>query len=123
MTQSIFLQQIKELQDHFGEKQFSPGFVRRVWDEVHEMSDYAFKRFVDQMIGHRPQNRPPLMAEFREALLAWRKDNLRRETDGAVLSMRRAPDGDLAKVLDVEFGAKSVMEAFRKARKGDGEGA
>lgn len=121
MTQAFFLQQVKRLQVRFGERALDAEFVQLIWREVHEMSEHAFQRFCDVMIGSRSHNKPPLLSEFREARMQEQKLRFENDVRGASQSLERKAPAEmrehLGKVLSAEFGkVDGVGDALAIAR-------
>lgn len=113
MTPEQFAPQLNRLRIRFGDRALDKEFSQLVWREVHDMSEQAFTRFVDVMIGSRPHTKPPLLAEFREARLNERK----RAFDNEVQAVTRGTLKPLADVLRPDFGGVSgVKEALEIAR-------
>lgn len=128
MTNEAFQHQINRLINRFGDKAFGEEFLALVYRECAVMTDYAFTRAVDVWIGHRPHTKPPLLAEFREARLAFEKEQLATTCARASLTMVKANQPALKDVLKKEFGAvDSVSDALKIAklrrRVSEGEGA
>lgn len=73
MNQDVFKYQMQRLKTRFGDKHFDNEFVSLAWLEVKSMVPANFIRSIDLWIGNRPHNRPPLLAEFKEARLAEEK--------------------------------------------------
>lgn len=120
MTDIGFKDQIKRLRTRFGDKNFDAEFIQLVWTEVHDMSEHAFKRFVDVLIGSRTANKPPLLSEFREARQNEQKLKFDNDVRGAAQALRRAPEEmrkHLRQVLKADFGGvTSLTDAMEVAR-------
>lgn len=69
----LVMSQINRLKSRFGEKAFDDEFVKLATRELMAMVDANVIRSIDLWIGNRPHNRPPLLADFREARLAEAK--------------------------------------------------
>lgn len=100
MTDSFFRQQMGRLQGRFGAKAFDNEFVKLAWGEVQPMTEDGFRRFCNITIGTRPHNRPPLLTEFREAMLAELK------------AQRQTTLADVARNFEKRNG-KSVLEILK----------
>lgn len=118
MTREFFRSQMERLQTRFGMNAFDTEFVLLVWDEAREMSEPWLKRTVDTFIGSKPSNRPPLLAEFREARLMELKQSLRNDALCAIKALGIKGGRNIGDVLKPHFGAVSgAIEAFRIARR------
>ena len=123
MTEQFFANQWQRLVTRFGERSMDAEFMRLCANEVHDMSEAAFARFCDVLIGSRTANKPPLLSEFREARLAENKRRFDNEVRGAANAMF-GPSGTpqerkahVLKVLSKEFGSvSSIAEALEVAR-------
>lgn len=114
MMQADFKSQIARLKVRFGERAFDPEMVGLIWREIHEMSLEALTRSVDIWLGSRNPNNPPMLAEFREAMLSEKKLSLGNETRAA---FRRIENTTPLEEIFKEFGgARSAVEAMEKAR-------
>ncbi len=114
MTEIYFISQIDRLKRRFGDKNFDPEFIRLASFDAHKMSDSWFQRAVDVWIGSRPVSKPPLIADFKEAMLKeekFRLDNIARDANKAI---ERPANGDgLKKILKDQFGGtNSVKDAI-----------
>lgn len=109
MLKSDFDAQMARLKTRFGEKAFDAAFVHLIWLEVQRLTPESFQRMVDQMIGLRPQTKPPLLSDFKAA---------RANTDTREHKRDDRPWGrPLPEVLAKTFGAvKNVREALEIAR-------
>jgi hypothetical protein len=67
MTLDEYRDQIERMKRRFGQKAFDEEFIKLVWREVKDMSQYDFVRTADVMIGTRNHTRPPSIVDFREA--------------------------------------------------------
>lgn len=109
MTQSEFFVQIERLKTHFGQKNFTPEFVKLLAREVSMISDYNFTVTVNTWIGSRRVTNPPLLAEFIEARLAHNKKDFAKEAYGA----NREWQTGLKSYLQKEFGVDSLKDALK----------
>ncbi len=121
MTQDFYRQQLTRLRVRFGEKAMDAEFVMLVWREVHDMSESAFQRFCDVLIGSRTHHKPPLLSEFREARMQEQKIKFDNDVRGAVNFLERKAPAEMHKhlraILSKEFGGvESVMDAVDVAR-------
>lgn len=121
MTQAFFLQQVKRMHVRFGEKALDAEFVQLIWRETHDMSESAFQRFVDVMIGSRTHNKPPLLSEFREARMREQKLKFDNDVRGAAQTLAKQAPEEMRKhlraILSKEFGSvSSIAEALEVAR-------
>ncbi len=112
MNEQFFLGQVGRLRTRFGDKSFDGEFVKLIAREVHDMSEHAFQRFVDVMIGSRTAHKPPLLSEFREARMTDDKRRFDNEVNGAASAMNWPAAGGLQRFLAREYpGAKTLNDA------------
>lgn len=113
MNQECWLHQKTRLIDRFGPKNFSTEFALLCSIECKPLPNEAFVDIVNFLIGSRPANRPPLLADFRDARLAFEKRQFEKDAYGAARAMREpARFEGLRKYLAREFpGCKSLNEA------------
>ncbi len=118
MTNPCWLNQKARLIDRFGERNFSKEFSLLVAIECNSMPDQAFVDLVNVLIGSRKPNDPPLIANFRDARLAYERRQFDRDVHGAT----RAWNGParfmgLKAYLAKDFpGCKSLSEAVEVRR-------
>jgi hypothetical protein len=118
VTPEQFTAQLGRLVTRFSEKAFDQEFSQLVWREVHDMSEQAFTRTCDVMIGSRKHNDPPRLTDFREARLKEQKYAFDRDIQGACKVLAHpALAKPLADILKRDFGAVSgVKDALEIAR-------
>ena len=105
MEMRILADQLERLKRRFGEKNFDPEFIKLVANEVRTMTDYDFIRCCDVWIGTRNPNKPPLIADFREARIAADKAAFTRVvSDGTKILDHPATGDGLKKILKEQFG-------------------
>lgn len=121
MTQIFFLDQINRLKIRFGAKAFDPEFIRVIGLEIASVSDEFFRKQVDNWIGTRKNNSPPLLTDFKEARLAYEKDRLSIATDKVVKTFSYG----LKDVLKKHYNVDSLSDAMEieklKIRLGEGK--
>lgn len=88
MTQDCWLYQKSRLIDRFGERNFSKEFSLLCSLECKSIPDQPFVDIVNFMIGSRIPNKPPLLADFRDARLAYEKRKFEQDAFGAARAMR-----------------------------------
>ncbi len=116
MTQDVFEYQLQLLKTRFGDRAFDEAFTAQVAAEVASMSNEAFVRLVNVLIGTRAHNRPPLIVDFREARIAEQNRSFQREVAGAsnVLNHPANSEG-LKRILNAR-GVESLAEAIENER-------
>ncbi len=92
---NLIAQQINRLKSRFGDKAFDDEFVKLAKAEFVPMADGNVIRAVDVWIGSRPANRPPLIADFREARLAEAKVRIDYAASEAMRGFERGPRGSI----------------------------
>jgi hypothetical protein len=108
MTQTFFVEQMHRLKTRFGEKSFDIELIKLLGREIASVEEDFFRRTVDTWIGMRKNNNPPLLVDFREARLAFEKNNLARETIGASKNFAFS----LKEVLQKHYKVETVKEAY-----------
>lgn len=112
MTESFFLSQIERLKERFGPKSFDWQFVRVVGAEVSAMPDESFRRSVDNWIGGRKTNNPPLLQDFRDAKIAHEKGRFTNEVKKAATVFNYG----LKDVLKKHYNVDTLSEAMELER-------
>lgn len=115
---SLLAHQFARLRKRFGEKAFDDEFITLAMREVRGMPDAAFVSFVDVCIGSRPHHKPPLLTDFREAVLAAQRRKLEQDINGALRVFNHpAAEGGLKRFLALNYpGCKSLNEAVEVRR-------
>lgn len=82
-------------------------FKKLVAIEVRDMNTFDFRETVNVWIGERPHTKPPLLADFRQAVLARNNSKFKREVRDAGHAMQamNIDPAKLAKTLEQEYGA------------------
>lgn len=113
MTNEAYVKQVQRMFERFGRKNFDPEFVSLVWREVCTLSEEQFARITDFFIGTRQPNKPPLLADFRDARIREEKNAFTREVQGAAnVLTATAWQGGLKAYLAKHYpGCKSLWEA------------
>lgn len=120
MTQEYFNEQVERLRRRFGPGAFDPEFTRILAKEVQPMRDDHFAELVTFLIGSRAANRPPLIADIRDARITIEKNAFNRDVSGACKILRRpALSTPLHEILAKNFGDEvtDIRGAFEKARR------
>lgn len=112
MTQGEFLEQIERLKTKFGSKIYDPETTRILGAEVSGIRGNSFKRYVDQWIGSRKPNFPPLLVDFREARIAAEKERF----EETVRQVDKTLKGDLKEVLRKHYKVDTLSEAMELER-------
>lgn len=68
IDEDIFGEQIKRLRARFGDKAFDQEFCRILALEVRDITPMALVLVTTWLIGSRPPSRPPLLADFQDAI-------------------------------------------------------
>lgn len=121
MSPDFFKHQMTRLQTRFGNRSIDSEFVLLVWRECKDMSEQAFLRSIDLWIGSRAHNRPPLLAEFREARLFESKMKFQAEVQGAANTFNRKAPAEMRKHLQTVLsqaygGVESASDALEIER-------
>ncbi len=118
MEMRILADQLERLKRRFGAKNFDPEFIKLIANEVRSMADYDFVKFCDVMIGTRPPNKPPLIADFREARIRSEKIKFDFMTSSLAKTLAEpAKQEGLKKILREQYGnVSSVNEAIEYKR-------
>lgn len=114
MVGSEFQKEIARLVDRFGERNFSPEFVKLIAEHVSDLDHFWFSRLVTNMIAERRPTDPPLLQDFRIPAYHRRQANLSMQTKQAATSWSKA--GGLEEFLK-RVGAKNLNEAMRLNKK------
>ncbi|RYD27407.1 MAG: hypothetical protein EOP89_04835 [Lysobacteraceae bacterium] len=124
MTFPEFEVQLKRLVGRFTARHFDSEFSALLWNTVSDMSVHDFKRTVEFFMGNRKPTNPPLIPDFRDAVLTCEKREFNRDVEGAAKAVfeddGKTPGERKAHVLGVlsrEFGhVNSIAEAVQIAR-------
>jgi hypothetical protein len=117
LTPEFFAQQMSRLKTRFGEKAFDPETQRLIGLEVNDVPSDVLMRCVDSFISSRPHTKPPLVTDFREARLNFKKNEFNRDVDGAVNAMKVPWQNGLQKFLAENYpGCKTLNEAVEIER-------
>jgi hypothetical protein len=120
VTQEFFNEQVERLRRRFGANAFDSEFTRIVAKEVNHMADADLVELVTFLIGSRPPNRPPLIADIRDARLAIEKHSFNRDVAGATKILRH-PEvcKPITELLDDELMRKR-LQILKKKNAPDG---
>jgi hypothetical protein len=112
MREDFFHQQIARLKTRFGDKAFDNEFIKVLSLEVAKLPDEFFRRQIDTWIGTRKNNNPPLLTEFKEARLAYERNQLNKEVNQASTGFQSG----LKEALRKHYNVDSIQEAFEIER-------
>lgn len=120
MSIKFFQEQIARLVTRFGAKAFDEEMVKLIWAEVKNAPETHLKRIVDNFIGSRGPNRPPLIIDFRESIRALEAQEFKKEVKGASDMLKKMAPEQMLKhaysVLSEDFGKiESIKDALEIA--------
>jgi len=105
VTTEVLMRGIERLTIRFGARSFDPETVSLIYREVNAMSEAAFNRLVDVLIGSRKATNPPLIQDFRDARIAEQNKMFQDDVHGAARAMNSGPrQQGLQKFLKERFG-------------------
>src|SRR3990167_4574208 len=108
-----FLKQMARLKIRFGKNAFDEEFQKLLWNLVKDADGEWFPRTVDCFIAERKHTMPPLLVDFREALL--RSEKRKSNVLGFTEFLQRH-SGDWSKetnILNALGGVKDGYEAMQ----------
>lgn len=115
MTKAAFNETMQSLIEVFGERKFSPGRIKVLWESINDLDDAWLRIFAKRMI-----------AEYNDQLnivdAARGERRARADIDRATQVMITAPtpDGSKLRELLAEKGAKSLTDLIFKPAKESG---
>lgn len=103
--------QMARITGTFGEgRVYSRERLALIWKAVNDLSAHSFSRIVDHFISNARY--APLPKDFQEAAYAERKNEFKRDVDGAAAAMDTPWSGGLQQFLGREYpGSKTLSQA------------
>lgn len=111
---------MNELCDVFDRKNFPTQRMDLIWLEVKDLDKYQFKRIVDNFIGNKPIQYPPLVKDFIECANEQRQLMFEKKLNNFATAIQHSekPDGTALRDLLKKTGSKSLLDLI-KNKKGE----